>query len=402
VMVTKGVTLIVALTVVALLLLAPLMPKIVVFRVLVYKEGKLTPAMVYLFAAYPSGFKFLRGLRAETGFAEVTIDLSEMFREWSNIHDREITPTFLVTAITDSGEAVMKAFNMEWGRLTPGSVHKLVVEFRKRGERLASKAPCLLKMLGSEATCPQPGPASQAIIADAYGERKRVNLLKVVVDDRSFTDAFLGYVKGVRAGFSIAYAFLSTGEWDIAGWYYVSKTEEGKASTSPGYGKTAVISMEIEYLYQKWCYYDPQGNLVNEEVRVYADNFYPATIDAVTGEDLPVVDNWEYKGTYTAQAGIAYYNDDHISFGGEKFAVNLLWFLSLLSSMGRLPAWAVGAANYATLFLNVDYKYGTSYAFALHVAIFGDGGTVHDVYRAWHEFPGLDTPIVYYRTDLKG
>lgn len=108
-------------------------------------------------------------------------------------------------------------------------------------------------------------------------------------------------MRGVKAGFSIAYAFLSTQEWGIAGWYYVSRTEEGAASTTPGRGKTAVISVE-DYLFQKWCYYDPQDNLVNEEVRAYADDFYPSTIDAVAGEDLPSADDWEYKGKFSVVA----------------------------------------------------------------------------------------------------
>ena len=219
--------LIVIFVIISLLLLAPLMPKVVVFRILVYRGGGLTPAMVYVFASYPDGFRFLRGLRTETGFAEVTLDLTTMFEEWGRVRDREITPTFLVTAITDDGDAVLKAFNIEWSKLTPGSMHTLVVEFRKRGRRLASRAPCPLKMLGAEATCPQPGPASQAIIADAYGERKRVNVLKVMVDDKSWANAHYVYIQGYKAGFSIAYAFLSTEAWDIAGWYYVSKEEGG-------------------------------------------------------------------------------------------------------------------------------------------------------------------------------
>ena len=121
--------------IISLLLLAPLMPKVVVFRILVYREGRLTPAMVYVFASYPGGFRFLRGLRTETGFAEVTLDLTTMFEEWGGVRDREITPTFLVAAIADDGDAVMKAFNIEWSRLTPGSMHNLVVELGERRAR---------------------------------------------------------------------------------------------------------------------------------------------------------------------------------------------------------------------------------------------------------------------------
>ena len=103
-------------------------------------------------------------------------------------------------------------------------------------------------MLGAEATCPQTGPASQAIMADTYRERKRVNILKVVVDDRSFADAFLHYIKNVKAGFLIAYAFLSTEAWEIAGWYYLSKEEGGAEPAHTSYGGTAVISMEMDFL----------------------------------------------------------------------------------------------------------------------------------------------------------
>ena len=402
-MATKRVALIAALTITSSLLLAPLMPKVVVFRILVYRGGGLTPAMVYVFAAYPGGFRFLRGLRTDTGFAEVTLDLTGMFEEWGGVRDRGITPTFLVTAIADDGDAVMKAFNIEWSKLKPASMHTLVVELGERGRRLASRAPCPLKILGAEATCPQPGPASQAIIVDAYGERKRVNILKVMVDDKSWAIADLFYVRDFKAGFSIAYAFLSTEAWDIAGWYYVSKTEGEHVSAYSGRGGTAVVSMEMYFLYQKWCYYDPQGNLVNEEVRAYVDNFYPDTLNDTSGVDLPSVDYWEYKGTNTSQGvDIPYYDDDHEEFGGESFAVNLLWFLSALSLAGKLPAWATAAANYASLLLNVDYKYETDYAFVFSVKILGDEGTTHDVYRAWQEFPGLDTPIIYYRTELKG
>lgn len=164
--------------IISLLLLAPLMPRVVVFRILVYREGGLTPAMLYVFAAYPGGFRFLKGLRTDTDFAEVTLDLTGMFNEWGRVRGREVTPTFLVTAITDDGDAVMKAFNIEWSGLTPGSVHTLVVELGERVRRLASRAPCPLRMLGAEATCPRTGPAPQAVLADAYGERKRVNILK--------------------------------------------------------------------------------------------------------------------------------------------------------------------------------------------------------------------------------
>ncbi|RLE97517.1 MAG: hypothetical protein DRJ96_03600, partial [Thermoprotei archaeon] len=226
-MLIKRIVLIVIFVIISLLLLAPLMPKVVVFRILVYREGRLTPAMVYVFASYPGGFRFLRGLRTETGFAEVTLDLTGMFNEWGGVRDRGITPTFLVTAIADDGDAVMKAFNIEWSKLKPASMHTLVVELGERGRRLASRAPCPLKMLGAEATCPRTGPASQAIIVDAYGERKRVNILKVMVDDKSWANAHYVYIQGYKAGFSIAYALLSTQEWDIAGWYYVSKEEGG-------------------------------------------------------------------------------------------------------------------------------------------------------------------------------
>ena len=401
-MLIKRIVLIVIFVIISLLLLAPLMPKVVVFRILVYRGGGLTPAMVYVFAAYPGGFRFLRGLRTETGFAEVTLDLTGMFEEWGGVRDREITPTFLVAAITDDGDAVMKAFNIEWSKLKPASMHTLVVELGERGRRLASRAPCPLKMLGAEATCPRTGPASQAIIVDAYGERKRVNILKVMVDDKSWANAHYVYIQGYKAGFSIAYALLSTEAWDIAGWYYVSKEEGGSKTTYSGRGGTAVVSMEMDFLYQKWCYYDPQGNLVNEEVRAYVDNFYPKTINDTPGIDLPSVDNWEYKGTNTSQGvDIPYYIDDHEKFGGESFAVNLLWFLSALSLAGKLPAWATAAANYASLFLDVDYKYETDYAFAFNVVIYGDEGATHDVYRAWQEFPGLDTPALHYRVELR-
>ena len=123
----------------------------------------------------------------------MTLDLTGMFEEWGGVRDREVTPTFLVAAVADDGDAVLRAFNIEWSKLKPASMHTLVVEFGERGRRLASRASCPLRMLGAEATCPRTGPASQAVIADAYRERKRVNILKVVVDDKSwaFADLFL-------------------------------------------------------------------------------------------------------------------------------------------------------------------------------------------------------------------
>ncbi|RLE96251.1 MAG: hypothetical protein DRJ57_05815 [Thermoprotei archaeon] len=60
-MAIKRIVLIVIFVIISLLLLAPLMPKVVAFKILVYREGGLTPAMVYVFASYPWWFQVLEG-----------------------------------------------------------------------------------------------------------------------------------------------------------------------------------------------------------------------------------------------------------------------------------------------------------------------------------------------------
>lgn len=176
--------------------------------------------------------------------------------------------------------------------------------------------------------------------ANCTEQRRRSTVLKVEPDSRTWSYASFDYFVNARAGFLISSALyvLATGSrsWQIAGWYLIAKSEGGGARSGRDKGVVSAISMEVLEAAEHWCLYDHQGKLKAEWVPAYVKDFWPSTVVAVSGEDMPSPDQLQFVARNTSTSStIPFYTEGGLYVSGGEAAMDLPTFLQ----------WAVDVAK---------------------------------------------------------
>ncbi len=375
-------------------------------NIYVKRDGKPLPSLIYLQALYPSGFKFVAGVATADGRAQFWIDVDEYRNAWARektISKRFCTPAFAIVVFTEDWYFDERIVLVKWEDFKPmlfGGQKTVIVE--PRFARKASKPIKVKKATSSQEALALTSPlpvvladvvAPHAILVDYGEEEERVNYVKVVVNENSWTDVDVVYYVGREAGFSVDFLFhYSSDSWTIGDYVLCSKGEGGSADATPGRGVTAYISMVIRWRWEHWEYYTADWEFVDEEVRVYVVDFFPSTLQATPGKDLTNVEKVEETTRTSTDVSKPIYKWIDTEMYSYSIAVDLTWILDAIAA--ATGGWVKLVAGAGSLLTDIEVMNEGTVVFYISVDIFADAGTTHRIEHYSQYFDGA--PSGYY------
>jgi hypothetical protein len=255
-----------------------------------------------------------------------------MHEYWKN--GRLSQPLILLVAVSEKGVDV-KGINLDWESLES---KKIKLEFRGDGR--------VTKTI-SKLSFDKPRPLEDLYwaIEDSYEYTLPVVLSYVKPDSNSWGDIDYYYAKNHKVGFGVN-TFISS--WSISGYNIIQKNAHGWDGYDFTTGDDCYVWMDVRYRYEKWVYYLDDGPILTME-HVYVKDFYPETIRAGTSKPSNArfvsVDNWEFKGSYTAlNHDKAYYEFRVGDLNTDHFAIDCLKFIDALVLAGKISGRAAAGA----------------------------------------------------------
>ncbi|WP_290623806.1 hypothetical protein [Archaeoglobus sp. UBA231] len=348
-------------------------------------------AKVYTFALYPDGFRQV-GKYEVAGEKSLALYLGSAKAAWMKEYSKNgrlSQPLILLVAMSEKGVDV-KGVNLDWDDLKGKEVK---LEFREDEslKRVISK-------LSTQFEQPQPLGDLYWAIEDSYEYTLPVVLSYVKPDSSTWGTMDYFYAINKKVGFSVN-VFISS--WSITEYNIIQKYDSGSAKASFTTGDDYYIWMNVRYRYEKWVYYLDDDPILTMEL-IFVKDFYPNTITKSTykpwNAQLPEIDDWDYKGTYTsATYTYPYYELSVSNFGTDHFAIDCMKFIDILKTVGKISSKAVTAATSIGLFTDVDFKYDNVEAFYFGLALYSDPGITHTVRLAESE-AATSAPQIYIKS----
>ena len=386
-------------------------PRKFLLEVKVVRKEKLTPALVYARAYYPSGMRFIGVVKAPNGIAWIWIDYTSWREAWQEEKEERgffANPTVVLTIFTEDNYVGLFAVKLKWDDLKPyalGGKKTVIVE--PKIKRVKGK-PVKISRIAKQSIIPfiripklfPEKPPGQAILVDFYEAENRTNLGKIYFDPSIGNGSgylSMDYYYYKKVGISLSFAFVSTEEWNIQyDFISIGSDKPGSAdivvnSNNPvGY-----ISIIVRYRFEHWQYLW-EGEIIDEEYDLWIVNFYPNTMSTEKGLDVSIQFwNIKYEG-YGKGINEPTYKEHTFEVDGHAFAVDLLWFAKLLKQLGKIPEAVAGYIGWAFLFVHLNAYEESAYAFGYDLLYYVPSDVYVIIDKGKHDFRGTLHNALYW------
>ncbi|RLE66633.1 MAG: hypothetical protein DRJ47_02140 [Thermoprotei archaeon] len=372
-----------------------------ILRVRVLERGVESPAIIFLQALYPEGFRTIYIAETLSGVVDFSIPVAGLKNIWDNVYSSagcRATPSFILTVYTKGGFFKVYAFTLDWSEFKPyilGGFKEITldaVDKMKSGKpRISSNRIISLSEREKDFSLQQypPGPGSE--LADSHEEAGRVNLVRVETDSYSRAVASIYYESSRTLQVSVDVFSFEVMRWDIGGYIGLQgSTSRGAAIESANDVK--YISMVATYRFEHWVQYIPderEGYIEKHYYYVYWKNFQPDTLSSVKGLSAKV--SYNIIETVTGRGyepgSPTMYEEYSLSHSTYNVAVDAGWFIGVLEAAGKINP----VAALVTLVVNVRIQYGGYTAMSIHFLAWGYSNVTFNVYRASTSFGSFPT-----------
>jgi hypothetical protein len=334
-----------------------------------------TGAHIFVKAMYPDG---LREIKPSAVRGDVLyLDLGDLKRAWDE-HLRKYgqgAEPFIVLTIVKDGRIAVQGISLKWK--TPYQRVTVVPEYRPLK---ASQVPAKDASTGNI----EPMDSYWEVLED-WEERTIPAVVAEVVnsDYDSWGQISYSYMANAHVGFGV-YVFADS-DWSRLGTRYTYNVNGGGISHAAfDRGEDAYVWMNFLYRYEKWKIHIDGQNFYEEYV--FIKSFDPSSLTWSHYKPSSVrpapINKWVDDGTYNSNThSYPYYQFELSDFSTKQFSVDVLGFVSMLSSAGVMSPAAAAAASTADLFIDVNYEYSNIQAFSCTLDIYGEDGTQHRVWK---------------------
>ncbi len=174
--------------------------------------------------------------------------------------------------------------------------------------------------------------------------------------------------------------------WIVAGYSFISKHETKGIARPFDVGQEYYVWMDVKYRYEKVVIYLDDESISKIEL-IYVVDFYPSTMNGGTSKpanaQLVEVDGWDYKGIHSSSSSTyPYYTFDTYDLQTDRFAIDCLKFIQILTTIGKISGRAAAAAKAVNLSTIVSSECEGPTAFYFNVRLYSNPNTLHEVWIA--------------------
>ena len=343
----------------------------------------------YLFISlvYPNGLREVSRVVVNANTPEIVkLDLSDLKQAWdfeNAVNHRFAQPVILITGFTRSRKLIATGVDLSWKSI-PQNIYvrpKFIVSSGKTTRETSSYT--INEKINSKLQ-PLDGCRIAHWREDYYEQLLNTTVLIVNGHPNVFGNGGFFYAHDYTVGFSIN-LFLES-SWTRIAFLGVSKSYSGSTTGYFEWGQSLYIWVKAKYVYERWRYYGHcDGETIDyREEYVYIADFYPETFS--WGNQLPSdswVPSWDsfnYEGRYISSSiSTPFYVKDSSNWQHDRFAVDVLKFISILSNLGKISSTAVRAASLIGLVISVKFVYENIRAYHFNVVMYGIPGS-YDVF----------------------
>ncbi|WP_258084013.1 hypothetical protein [Thermococcus thermotolerans] len=338
-----------------------------------------TGAKIFVKALYPEGFREIKptAIKGETLY----LDLSELKRAWKDNakkHGYGVEPFIVITIVKD-GKVAVQGISLKgdsrYQKITILPNYKPLKTTKEVSSESASSGNI------------QPMDSYWEVLEEYREETIPAVVAEVLNADYSWGQMTYSYMANAHVGFGV-YIFVNS-EWSRTGTHYTYNVNGGSISHAAfDRGEDVYIWMDFTYRYERWKIHIDGQNFYEEYV--FVKSFDPTSLSWANYKPSNVkpapINSWDFEGRYYSSTyTYPYYRFSLGDLTTDAFSIDVLGFISILSSAGVISPSAAAAASASDMFIDVNYEYSNTQAFTCTLDVYGDTGRYHRIWKGQSE-----------------